>query len=307
MRQTYDIDKELKWLRFLKMPKNLFLIWASNQLFKVLFYFQKPHKDVSQRTFHVESRDGYQIKVNEFTPKELKSDSVILYFAGGGYMMNATHAHKKILTSMLYEIGVKAYLVHYRLAPKWPFPTAFQDALDVYQYLIEHSKDLNLDTSKIGVCGDSSGGNLSAGLCLYAADHKMKEPQFQMLVYPALDKIEKTAEKSKYKHTPMLYAAILPFISKHYYKNGLNSMEQYAYPCRHPMDKPLPPAYIEVCEFDPLHDEGVKYSTFLKKTGNDVTFNEVLGAVHGFDVVFHSNIVKRNFRKRLDFLFEQTK
>ena len=47
----------------------------------------------------------------------------------------------------------------------------------------------------------------------------------------------------------------------------------------------LPPTYIVTAEFDPLRDEGRAYAARLIEAGNDVTFREVRGAVHGLFVM----------------------
>ena len=50
----------------------------------------------------------------------------------------------------------------------------------------------------------------------------------------------------------------------------------------------LPPAYIEVAEFDCLHDDGVLYDRLLRDNGIPVEFYEVKGTMHGFDTVFNA-------------------
>jgi acetyl esterase len=44
----------------------------------------------------------------------------------------------------------------------------------------------------------------------------------------------------------------------------------------------LPPAYVMVAGFDPLHDEGVEYAEKLKAAGVSVTVADYPGLVHDF-------------------------
>ena len=305
MKKKYEIDKQLRILRLMKMPKSLFRIWISNQVLRLLYTLQKPHKGVIQKRFLVKARDGKLIKVDQFVAKQKTSNLTLIHFHGGGFMMNATHSHKKILSSLVSELGGQAFMVHYRLAPKWAFPTPFLDAVDIYNHLTEHHEYYDIVVNNIGLCGDSAGGNLAAALSLHCADRNKKIPKFQMLFYPALDKDGSSKSRLQYTDTPMIYSSLFSFIGKYYYKNGFFGMERYAFPCVHPLDKLQPNSYIEVCEFDPLHDEGVKYAELLKKNGNQVVLNDVHGAVHGYDVVMHSNIVKESMKKRMNYILEQ--
>ena len=51
-------------------------------------------------------------------------------------------------------------------------------------------------------------------------------------------------------------------------------------PLRAPDLADLPPALVYVCEFDPLHDEGVAYARALENAGVPVTLDEAYGQMH---------------------------
>ena len=58
----------------------------------------------------------------------------------------------------------------------------------------------------------------------------------------------------------------------------------------------LPPAYIEVTEFDPLRDDGVCYAELLTKAGIAVELHKTKGTMHGFD----TKVKAPTTRKMLD-------
>ena len=64
----------------------------------------------------------------------------------------------------------------------------------------------------------------------------------------------------------------------------------------------LPPAYVEVAEFDCLHDDGVLYAKLLRDTGIPVEFHEVRGTMHGFDTVFNAPTSQKMIAKRIAFI-----
>ena len=83
--------------------------------------------------------------------------------------------------------------VDYRLAPEDPFPAAVDDALAAYAWVQRHADELGVDRRRVGVMGDSAGGNLAAVVALEArpgvrsADGDVLPPAAQGLVYPVVD------------------------------------------------------------------------------------------------------------------------
>lgn len=60
----------------------------------------------------------------------------------------------------------------------------------------------------------------------------------------------------------------------------------------------LPPAYLEVEQFDCLHDEGLAYAGALRGAGVPVHVEEVAGTFHGFDAFHKAGIVQIMIKTR---------
>lgn len=307
MKAKLAIHHELKPLKILKLPNNLLMMFISNLIIRFLYGLHRPVKGVKQKRIHLPMRDGKKIKVDMFIPLEKRNDSSIVYFPGGGFMMSGTHIHKKSLSMISKELGQVAFMVHYRLSPKYPFPIPFYDAYDAITYLREHAKDYFISSEKIGIGGDSAGGNLCAATSLMFQDDGKPLPKYQLLLYPALDEDMDSVSKQKYTSTPMLRTSTLAFIRKILYRNGMLNLEKYAYPCSHPHIGKQPPTYLEVLELDPLHDDGIKYQSLLQKAGNIVELTDILGAVHGYDAMVHTEIVQKSISTRIAFIEKYSK
>jgi acetyl esterase/lipase len=86
---------------------------------------------------------------------------------------------------------------------------------------------------------------------------------------------------------------------KHYLKNGNDGKPEYASPGQAVSLEGMPPAYIEVAEFDCLHDEGMRFAQTLKEGGIPVELNETKRTVHGYDVAGNNEIVIENVKRRI--------
>ena len=58
------------------------------------------------------------------------------------------------------QTGKELFLIRYRLAPEYLFPTAVQDCVQMVTWLFDNSEDLGIDKTDIQLFGDSAGGAL---------------------------------------------------------------------------------------------------------------------------------------------------
>ncbi len=64
----------------------------------------------------------------------------------------------------------------------------------------------------------------------------------------------------------------------------------------------FPPTYIEVAEFDCLHDEGIEFAEKLKSQGVQVEVHDMKGTCHGYETAIKSSIVKNCMKQRIDWI-----
>jgi acetyl esterase len=58
--------------------------------------------------------------------------------------------------------GAVIAVVDYRLAPEHPYPAALDDLAAAVHWMFRHADELGCDRGRIGIAGDSAGGNLAA-------------------------------------------------------------------------------------------------------------------------------------------------
>jgi len=99
--------------------------------------------------------------------KEVTSPVTVLYFHGGAYYLMDPASHRPTTKKLAKLTKGRVFSVRYRLAPKYPFPTAVLDALVSYFTLLyppAGSFHEAVDPKHIVLAGDSAGGNLCLAL-----------------------------------------------------------------------------------------------------------------------------------------------
>ena len=81
------------------------------------------------------------------------------------------------------NLGAKVFSLDYSLAPENKYPSALNEALFAYEWLISNG----YDSEEISLCGDSAGAHLAASLTHYLIANNHSKPQSQLLIYPMCD------------------------------------------------------------------------------------------------------------------------
>ena len=92
----------------------------------------------------------------------------IVYLHGGGWVTGDLDSHDGTCRLLADVTGCVVVAVDYRLAPEHPFPAAIDDAVAAYVWVHQHAGELSIEPGRVGVMGDSAGGNLSAALAVEA-------------------------------------------------------------------------------------------------------------------------------------------
>jgi len=193
--------------------------------------------------------------------------------------------------------------VRYRLAPQYPFPYPQEDCYAALCWVHEHADALGIDPERIGIGGDSAGGTLSVTSCMMARDRGSGiRPLFQLLIYPWLDDRNVSESYRRYTDTPMWNSALSRSVAPLTNPDPSATPLAYRSPVEAERFDALPPAYIEVAEFDPLHDDGVSYAKLLKSAGIDVELHETKGTMHGFDSKVTAPTTQRMLKNRVEYM-----
>ncbi|MCR9213532.1 MAG: alpha/beta hydrolase [Proteobacteria bacterium] len=217
-----------------------------------------------------------------YKPEPNSTPPVLIYFHGGGYIRGSLDSHDVLCRKLAAYGSFAVFSVDYRLAPENRFPAAVEDASAALNFMAEEGGSLGLDTSRIAIGGDSSGGCLAAVAAQLAKQNGTALPAFQLLLYPTMD-AHLTAESHKLFADGFFLSHERIQAYRDMYLNSAQERDDYrASPLLNPDLAGLPPALIITAGFDPLRDEAESYGSLLQKAGVPMGLVRFPGMVHGF-------------------------
>jgi acetyl esterase len=203
---------------------------------------------------------------------------LVLYIHGGGFVYGDLRGGDWMAGTVAKRLDAVVVSVDYRLAPKHPFPAAVEDCVAALGWAADHAAELGADAARLGVMGESAGGNLAAVVALLARDAGGPRIRHQALLYPATG-LEDSASKRENADAVILTAASMDRFSELY--RGDRS-DWRAAPITAPSHAGLPPALVVVAGHDPLRDDGVRYAEVLEAAGVPVRLVAYPAMSHGF-------------------------
>lgn len=233
------------------------------------------------------------IPVRLYSPKEGENLPALVFFHGGGFIGGSLKTVENPCKAIAEKANAVVISVDYRLAPEHPFPIGFEDCFETVKWVYENAKEIRVNPDKIGVAGDSAGGNLSAVCSLKDRDLGTNMIKFQALIYPVVDLDRE--EQKEYAWSREAYT-INREDQREMIHRGLGMMEGPRFPYCEPNETKqryispilqedlsgLPEALIIAAEFDPLRIEDEAYAKKLNRFGNKVTYIEYKGMDHAF-------------------------
>jgi acetyl esterase len=227
---------------------------------------------------------GGDIPLRIYTPVAAGHEALpaLVYFHGGGYVIGNIETHDGLCRMFANEAGLCVISVDYRLAPEHKFPAAVEDAYAAVAWIEANASDIGIDANRLAVGGDSAGGGLAAAVAQLALKNGGPTIDYQMLLFPVARIGSDTKSMRDCAQGYFLERATLDWFYAQYLGADADKSDPRMSPLAAKDVAGLPPAYIMVAGFDPLHDEGVEYAEKLKAAGVSVTVAEYPDLVHDF-------------------------
>ena len=214
----------------------------------------------------------------------------VVFFHGGGWVAGDLETHDRQARWLAIETGAVVVSVDYRRPPEVRFPGAFEDAFAAVRDVAGRVAEFGGDANRIGVAGDSAGGNLAASVAIACRDAGIKLAA-QLLVYPVtnvlggfLDSAENDRFPSRAENADgyFLTRATMQWFCGHYLGDTADGGDWRASPLRAKNLAGVAPAVVTTAWFDPLRDEGAAYADALVNAGVTVKYHPGEGLIHGY-------------------------
>src|SRR5213593_4821017 len=96
-----------------------------------------------------------------FAPKEKATGAAIIVCPGGGYTHLADHEGRPV-AEWLNTLGITAFVLKYRLGPRYHHPAPLQDAARAIRTVRSRAAEWKIDPKRIGILGFSAGGHVAS-------------------------------------------------------------------------------------------------------------------------------------------------
>jgi acetyl esterase/lipase len=125
--------------------------------------------------------------------------TAIIVCPGGGYVNLAMNHEGRQVANYLNSLGVAAFVLKYRLGPRYHHPVELGDAQRALRMVRSKAADWHIAPDRIGIMGFSAGGHLASSLSTHfdagnagaadAIDRANCRPDFAVLGYPVISMV----------------------------------------------------------------------------------------------------------------------
>jgi acetyl esterase len=219
-----------------------------------------------------------------------KQSPTVVFFHGGGWVAGDLETHDRQARLLAIDTGAVVVSVDYRRPPEVRFPGAFEDAFAATRDVIARIAEFGGDAKRVGVAGDSAGGNLAAAVAIACRDAGI-DLAAQLLVYPVTDVAGGFADATENARFPsraenaegyFLTSATMQWFAAHYLGDLNQGADWRVSPLRATSHGGLAPAVVCTAWFDPLRDEGKAYADALRAAGVAAKYHHGAGLIHGY-------------------------
>jgi len=219
-----------------------------------------------------------------------ETSPTVVFFHGGGWVAGDLETHDRQARLLAVEAGAVVVSVDYRRPPETRFPGAFEDGFAAARGVIARIAEFGGDGTRVGVAGDSAGGNLAAATAIACRDAGI-DLAAQLLVYPVTDVAGGFADAKENASFPsraenaegyFLTSATMQWFAGHYLGHSSQGADWRVSPLRAKSHTGLAPAVVCTAWFDPLRDEGKAYADALRAASVTTKYHHGAGLIHGY-------------------------
>jgi acetyl esterase len=234
------------------------------------------------------TQDGYKIKINIVRPAGSKGvKPAFIFIHGGGWVLGDYPTHRRMVHDLVVLTGYTGIFINYTPTPDAHYPTQINEIYASAKWIASHGAELSINPNKLGIVGNSVGGNMATVTTLMAKEKGGPKFKVQILMWPVTDANFDRDSYTQYAQQRFLTTPLMKWMWDLYTQDPEQRKERFASPLEATTEqlKGLPPALIQVAENDILRDEGEAYGRKLKEAGVTCTTVRYNGMIHDWGLL----------------------
>lgn len=214
------------------------------------------------------------------------SPPLVVFLHGGGWAMGDLECYDQLMRDLCLRSGAALLSVEYRLAPEHKFPAGLEDALAAVQWAARLVKSRGNGRARLGIMGDSAGGNLAAVIARKLHTEGKIRLAAQFLLYPVLDVSKPhSTYPSRMRFGDgdyLLTRESIDTTAAWYLKDTDRADDPNVSPLLAQNAGVLPETIVVTAGHDPLRDEASLYVETLKAAGVTTCLECFESTIHAF-------------------------
>jgi acetyl esterase len=230
---------------------------------------------------------GGQMRMRVYKPATAGSEPLpmIMWIHGGGWVLFDIDTYDASCRGLCDKTGAIVVSPDYRRAPEAVFPASHDDVLAAYRWTVAHAAALGGDPSRVGIGGESAGGNMAPATVLQLARAGEPVPDAVVCVYPLTtartwgDSMEDAADARP------LNRALVSWMAMHEFEGVPEGPRDVRVELLEWTGRELttmPPTLVITAERDVLRNQGWQFAGQLMAAGVPTTEHHVSGVMHDF-------------------------
>jgi acetyl esterase/lipase len=218
------------------------------------------------------------VQVRWITASGAGEDRVLVYLHGGGYKMGSLTSHHDLMVRLSRAADCRVLGVDYRLLPEYRFPEPLEDALAVYDWLLEQG----FEPRRMALAGDSAGGGLTAAALLALRDKGRPLPAAAVMLSAWTDlSASGDSYQSRAAADPIHQRPMILALARQYLGDEGDPHDPLASPLYGDLVG-LPPLLLQVGDRETGLDDSTLFASKAREAGVAVELEVWPGMIHVF-------------------------
>jgi len=229
---------------------------------------------------------GGQQTLRVYKPEGVQPGApVILWIHGGGWVLFDIDTYDASCRGLANKTGAIVVSPDYRRAPEAVFPASHDDVLAAYRWTVANAAQLGGDPARIGVGGESVGGNMAPATVLQLAHAGEPLPVALVAVYPVTTGEQFGESMQDAADGRPLNRALLSWMAMHAFEGRPDAASDPRIALldwSEEQRRLMPPTLVITDERDVLRSQGQQFAQDLQAAGVQTTHRYYEGVMHEF-------------------------